>query len=172
MVLDFKGAQVYLKLLQQLRVYLLNNFSDLKLIMAGSQPNEKEHLDKPFFYSQGLDVDALPYSQDLDAYLKYQDTYSSILLPTAIAGEQETNQTDRKKTQKRKKSSELTSHIIKKVRKGRRIIKISISNLEDSADNDEVMVQYIVNEQYDEILDSAENIVERIARKISRSDEL
>ncbi|KAI5633835.1 hypothetical protein NE865_13471 [Phthorimaea operculella] len=73
---------------------------------------------------------------------------------------------------RKKKSSELTSHIIKKVRKGRRIIKISISNLEDSADNDEVMVQYIVNEQYDEILDSAENIVERIARKISRSDEL
>lgn len=77
------------------------------------------------FYSQLENLnEPFKYSQDLDAYLKYQD---ALLNPS-----QEIPLSQSKKGKRKTKEMGLNSHVIRKVTKGKRLIKISISDIVES----------------------------------------
>lgn len=124
------------------------------------------------------DRDPFFYSQDLDGYLRYQEKYlNPVQDVSSQKPKQDTQHNQKKKVTKRNQtdvlnpgSTTLTSHVIKKVKKGRSVIKISITNLEEDASSseqsDETIVQYVINEHYDEILDEAEHLVRKICKKL------
>jgi hypothetical protein len=118
------------------------------------------------FYSQAAFDDLLPCSQDANAYLKYQNEY---LNPNQDISLQNASKRTKKTRNVKHKTRDngLNSYIIKKIKKGRRIIKISISNLELGNGSKEIEVQYVVEDEFDEMLNSTEELVNKIVKKLS-----
>ncbi|XP_047988059.1 uncharacterized protein LOC125238456 [Leguminivora glycinivorella] len=139
----------------------------------GSQPinHAAEMTETTPFYSQVCEKpnDPLNYSQDMDAYLKYQDLLLNPSLEIPLSGTPAKSQKKIAKKGKRKiKEMGLNSHVIRKVTKGKRLIKISISDLEQSnIESNGVTVQYVVQDDYDELLNATEGLVEKIVKKLS-----
>lgn len=147
--------------------------------MSILQFNEGE-LDAPLFYSQGTwNQDKAPNSQDLGSYLTYQQKCLNRKEEAAVLDDRkDANQKIKSHAVKRKNASgtrinfnsaSLTSHVIKKVKKGHRLIKISITNLEETSsdEDEEVMCQYVVHNSFDEILEIAENLIGKIGKKFA-----
>lgn len=138
--------------------------------ISSSQPSETQKHDYiPYFSQPNEALFYEPLSQDIDAYLRYQNTY---LNPVQNVPTQEPpKKTDRKKRNLKKKSNNtnqiLCSHVGKKVKKGKRIINISIQNMEENTKPDDVCVQYIVEDEQDELLNAAEVLVKRISQKLN-----
>lgn len=134
-------------------------------------PERETSNSPPLFYSQSKDP-YFGYSQDMDSYLKYQDM---LLNPSkdipAQTGSTVLEKKLKQKTVKRKNkviaSMSLNSHFIKKVKAGKRLIKISISNLETSSGPDEISTQYVVEDTSDELLNATEELVDKIVRRLS-----
>lgn len=73
-----------------------------------------------------------------------------------------------KKGKRKAKEAGLSSHVIRKVTKGKRLIKISISDIEQSNIGANcVTVQYVVQDDYDDLLNATEGLVEKIVKKLS-----
>lgn len=61
-----------------------------------------------------------------------------------------------------------TSHVIKKYKKAKKIIKIVVENLDSGeSSEDEISVQYVVTGHYDDILEQTECLVGKIFKKIT-----
>jgi hypothetical protein len=127
------------------------------------------------FYSQGTFDDELPCSQDFGGYLEYQqqcmnslNNVQEVKKPSEIS-----KKSLKKKTCSGKNKacgSGLNSYIIKQSKKGVRLIKISISNLEADNESEEVAVQYIVESEYDDVLNSTEGLVDKIVKRLSNAN--
>lgn len=106
------------------------------------------------------------HSQDMDSFVCYQENN--------VNKSQNMSQKSGHNTLKRQyvdifnssSPSSSSSYVIKKVRKGKRILKINIENVEESQ-SDEIVVQYIVNEYFDEILEETELLIQKICKRIS-----
>jgi hypothetical protein len=98
--------------------------------------------------------------------LKYQNEY---LNPNQDISLQNASKRTKKTRNVKHKTRDngLNSYIIKKIKKGRRIIKISISNLELGNGSKEIEVQYVVEDEFDEMLNSTEELVNKIVKKLS-----
>lgn len=123
------------------------------------------------FYSQAAFDDELPCSQDLDGYLQHQqecmnrlNNAQEVKKPSKIS-----KKSLKKKSSRKNKacSSGLNSYIIKQNTKGLRLIKISISSLELDNESENVAVQYVVDREYDDVLNSAEGLVDKIVKRLS-----
>lgn len=141
-----------------------------------SQPTDADKKSREVisrFYSQPIEFEPFGYSQDLDEYLTYQTNCLKSKVPEASTSTQkpslqQNEQKTKKKTIKKKscKKQLLQSHVIQKLKHGKRLIKICISNIEGNND-EEVIVQYVTQENTDPLLEETEELVERIVRKIS-----
>lgn len=135
----------------------------------------------PFFSQFDEKINEAPYSQNIDEYLKYQDRMLNRttniepernLNARTVRSKNTTNKTrsiKRKIKVKNSKSKEtsLSSHVIKKVAKGKRIIKISISDVDPNLAINTVTVQYIVENDYDDLLSATEHLIEKMVKKLS-----
>lgn len=68
------------------------------------------------------------------------------------------------------KDNGLNSHVIKKVMNGKSIIKISVSDIDPMAESNAITVQsvqYIVENEYDDLLNATERLMEKIVKKLS-----
>lgn len=122
------------------------------------------------FYSQPtFDDPFLKCSQDVDAYFAYQNKVLNGGRDVSLPENSKRAKENSKKAENRKNktiNNTLNSYIIKKNKKGRRAIQINISNLEQDNESQEVAVQYIVEDDFDEILSAAEGLVDKIAKKL------
>lgn len=112
--------------------------------------------------------DIFYHSQDMDSFFCYQG--DNVNKSQNMPQKSESNTLKRQYTgivnSSLPSSSSSSSYVIKKVRKGKRILKINIENLEESQ-SDEIVVHYIVNEYFDEILEEAELLIQKICKRIS-----
>lgn len=103
----------------------------------------------------------------MDVYLKYQD---ALLNPSQEIplSQSKKEKNASKKGKKKTQEMGLNSHVIRKVTKGKRLIKICISDIEESKlESNGVTVQYVVQDDFDELLNATEGLVEKIVKKLS-----
>jgi hypothetical protein len=123
------------------------------------------------FYSQAAFDDVLPCSQDLDGYLVHQHECMNRL--NSVQEVKKPSKISKKSLKKMSSgitkacSSGLNSYIIKQSKKVLRLIQISISNLELDNESEDVSVQYIIESEYDDVLNSTERLVEKIVKRLS-----
>lgn len=106
----------------------------------------------------------------MDAYFKERDECLNRVPDVSLPKASKRPKENSKKTGNRKNKpfdSALNSFIIKKIKKGRRVIKISISNLEVDNECQEVAVQYIVEDNFDDMLNATEVLVDKIVKRLS-----
>lgn len=75
---------------------------------------------------------------------------------------------NKRKTRKRSKKDQVSFVVSKAQRKGYRILKIQISDFDERQNSytESVRVQYVVTEQMDDIMDSAQNIINKISKRL------
>lgn len=117
------------------------------------------------------------YAQDpLEEFL-LEEEEESALVKKLKSGIQKKNKERRSKRNlsnkvfKRSGHDRLSSFIINnKAEKGTRLLKIQIFDLnKDSDDEDNVVLsaQYLVDDNYDEVIDHAESVIHKISKKLS-----
>lgn len=117
--------------------------------------NSDDPILNPFYYAQ--DVDGYLEEQDKQFRSEQQQTSEKCIKQKKLA------------IKKLKRLDHLTSFAKKNVNKGRHIIKINILDVSEKNELiDTANVQYVVEENFDNILDEAKYLVEKIVKKIGQ----
>lgn len=121
-------------------------------------------------------TDPFYYAQDVDGFLRELEEERLRDLPPNKSPCKDELQSKSKKTVKKRKcqTSFSSTYIIQRgsIKRGRRLIKINVFELNDSGENDvnnataSISAQYVTDAIYDDVIDATNSIIRKIGEKM------